>query len=123
MKNKGIPLEHYIEENLSVMSKKIFKPIQYLELEQELSLEKIIDRLWELSFTFQQSTRPGWSGFMQTFRVGEYPGKSEVVLLPIINLNPSDSSCIYSTLLFVIDQAKKANCGTPYNLFDATVSV
>ena len=71
-----------------------------------------------MSFTFQESVRPSWSGFMQTFRKGEYPGKSEVNLLPIINLNPSDKSCAYSTLLFVIEESKKANCGTPCITFD-----
>ena len=52
-----------------------------------------------MTYTFHESTIPSWSGFMQTFREGEYPGKSEVNLLPIINLNPSDRSCVYSTCI------------------------
>ncbi|KAG1664676.1 Kinase D-interacting substrate [Nymphon striatum] len=55
---------------------------------------------------------------MQTYREGEYPGKSEVTVLPIIDLNPTDSICIYSTLLFVIEQAQKANIGTATITFD-----
>jgi len=32
---------------------------------------------------------------------GEYPGQSSVVFMPMIDLNPSDETCIYSTLLWV----------------------
>ena len=30
--------------------------------------------------------------------------KDQILFLPIIDLNPSDETCIYSTLLFVFDQ-------------------
>ena len=71
-----------------------------------------------MSFNFPNYTRPGWSGFMQVYRKSAFLRKSEVTLLPIINLNPNDYSCIYSALLFVIDQSKKANSGSPCITFD-----
>ena len=71
-----------------------------------------------MSFNFPNYTRPGWSGLMQAYRKGAFPRKSEVTLFPIINLNPNDYSCIYSTLRFVIDQSKKANSGSPCITFD-----
>ena len=37
---------------------------------------------------------------------GDHPGKASVVFLPMLNLNPIDMSCIYSTLIFLADQAK-----------------
>ena len=77
-----------------------------------------IDILWEMPFNFPNYTRPGWSGFMQVYRKSAFPRKSEVTLLPIINLNPNGYSCIYSTLLFVTDQSKKANSGSPCITFD-----
>ena len=40
---------------------------------------------------------------------GEYPGQSSVTFLPMIDLDPNDSSCIYSTLKFVSSQAGKYN--------------
>ena len=55
---------------------------------------------------------------MQNISIGEYPGISDVTLLPIINLKPSDESCIYSTLLFVCRQAEKLNIETPCITFD-----
>ena len=41
-----------------------------------------------------------------------HPGKSEVFMAPIINLNPSDENCIYSTLLFIQSQATSMNVPT-----------
>ena len=48
---------------------------------------------------------------------GTYPGKS-TIFLPIIDLSPTDPTCIYTTLKFVIDQAKSLNIKTPVLTFD-----
>ena len=53
--------------------------------------------------------QPSWSGFVQKYLNGDHSGKATVTFLPIINLNPSNESCIYSTLLFVEQQARKLN--------------
>ena len=71
-KDKGVKLKHYIEEEFSTLSKKIFKSVRNLHFEPNLILDRNIVVLWEMSFTFQGSARPSWSGFMQTFRKGEY---------------------------------------------------
>ena len=56
-----------------------------------------LDILWKSSFMFG-SQRPAWSGVMQFVqRDGDHPGKSSVMFLPMIDMNPSDASCIYST--------------------------
>lgn len=55
---------------------------------------------------------------MQDISTGTHPPKSNIKMLPIININPSDPTCIYSTLLFVIDQSKKLNVETPSITFD-----
>ena len=43
---------------------------------------------------------------------------SEIIFLPIIDLNPTDETCIYSTLIFVSNQAGKLNIPTPCITFD-----
>ena len=53
--------------------------------------------------------RPYWSGFMQNLSKGEYPDQPKIRYLPIIDLNPTREKCIYSTLLFIQQQAKKLN--------------
>lgn len=47
----------------------------------------------------------------------EFPRTSSVVFLPVIDLDPSDMSCVYSTLFFVSDQAKRYGT-TPILTFD-----
>ena len=49
---------------------------------------------------------------------GDHPGQSDVNFLPVINLNLSDESCIYSTLLFVTQQAQQLEIETPCVTFD-----
>ena len=55
---------------------------------------------------------------MQNISQGVHQGKAKIVILPIIDLNPSDYSCIYSTLLFVKDQARQLDIKAPCLKFD-----
>ena len=55
---------------------------------------------------------------MQKISNGDYPGKSIVNMLPIIDLDPTDMSCIYSTLNFIADQATRINLETAVVTFD-----
>ena len=49
---------------------------------------------------------------------GEFPGKAVVHMLPITDLNPSNMTCIYSTLCFILNQANSLNIKTPVVTFD-----
>ena len=64
-----------------------------------------LDILWRCSVLFRRPT-PSWSGTMQTVHKGSHPGISSVTFLPMIDMNPSDPSCIYSTLNFVSSHAQ-----------------
>ena len=46
---------------------------------------------------------------MQTVCVGPHASVAKVCMLPIVDLKPSDESCIYSTLLYVIEQTSRLN--------------
>jgi len=50
-------------------------------------------------------------------KCGEYPGQSSIVFIPMIDQNPSDDTCIYSTLMCVSEYAKRFNV-TPVITFD-----
>ncbi|CAM4567031.1 unnamed protein product [Leuciscus chuanchicus] len=63
-----------------------------------------LDVLWKTSLLLH-TQRPSWSGIMQMLHLGEHPGRASVTFLPMIDLDPSDESCIYSTLRFVATQA------------------
>lgn len=76
-----------------------------------------IDILWKTSLLFG-STRPSWSGMMQCIhRSDNHPGKSSVVLLPMIDMSSSDVTCIFSTLKFISAHARRHGV-TPIITFD-----
>ena len=75
-----------------------------------------LDLLWQVSWLLNPR-RPSWSGTMQWCHQGEYPGKSSVIFLPMIDLDPSNVTCIHSTLDFVSRHAKKYDV-TPILTFD-----
>ena len=56
-----------------------------------------LDVLWKTSLLFG-STRPAWSGMMQSVHQRPHQGKSSVMFLPMIDMNPSDVLCVSSTL-------------------------
>ena len=74
------------------------------------------DILWKLSWLLRPTT-PAWNGTMQLAHHGEYPGPSLINFLPMKDMDPTNESCIYSTLLFVADQAKIYEV-TPVLTFD-----
>ena len=75
-----------------------------------------LDVLWKTSIMFG-APRPAWSGIMQFAHQGHYPAKAFIMFLPIID---SDTTCIYSTLLFICEHARKHGV-TPVLTFDKNV--
>lgn len=77
-------------------------PLTYLPLLSVLQDEPTapLDVLWKSSLLLQ-SPRPAWSIMMQMLHCGPRPCQSSIVFLPMNDLNPSDLSCIYSTLTFI----------------------
>ena len=77
------------------------------------------DLLWQTSRSLRNDPTSNWLGLMQALLKSETPAqKSTITFLPIIDLNPNDESCIYSTLLFVIEQAKRMRVPVPCVIFD-----
>ena len=118
IKNKGIQLVSYIKTDKLGLSCISYKPLQQLQFPYILPTDITTDLLWHTAYFFHHNDRPSWSGFMQTNITGNYPGKSQVNFLPIIDLNPSDDTCIYSTLIFVRDQCRRYNIKNPCITFD-----
>lgn len=65
-----------------------------------------------MSFRFHKST-PSWQGMMHLLHKGcEYPVKSSVQFLPMIDMNPGDKACILSTLDYVCSLLSTHNMPT-----------
>ncbi|CAC5381294.1 unnamed protein product [Mytilus coruscus] len=90
----------------------------YSELEKIKTIDKTV-RLDLLSLVVWplKNPTPGWSGTMQMVHKGEYPGKSTVSFLPMIDMSVTDMSCIYSTLTFVCNLATRYDI-SPVLTFD-----
>ena len=76
-----------------------------------------LDVLWKVSLLFG-TPRPSWSGMMQSVHQGRHQGKSSIMFLPIIDMNPSDVTCVSSTLNFVSEHAKEHGIANPIITFD-----
>ena len=93
-------------------------PLKYDKL-ADFTTEKVTsnaDLLWKTSWLLRPE-RPSWNGFMQMVSQGPHPGRSSVFFMPMINLKSSDEICIFSTMCFVSEQAKRHNY-TPILTFD-----
>ena len=87
------------------------KSIKDLNISSDIYKSRKVDLLWQMGYFFKKQQHH-WSGFMQRHN-GEHPAKATLDFLHIINLNPSDESWIYSTLLFVEQQAQQLNVPSP----------
>ncbi|WAR20763.1 hypothetical protein MAR_014737, partial [Mya arenaria] len=90
----------------------------YAEIQQTRSIDNTLKLDLLVKVTAQiRPHRPVWSGLMQMLQKGEYPGKASVIVMPMIDLDPGDLSCIYTTLLFVENHATRYAV-TPILTFD-----
>lgn len=119
--DKGIRIIQYNGPSLPALSRVKFEPIRSTVLCPTIPPQQYYSNiLWQSSRLLRGSRpTPNWSGFMQVvFRSQESVAKAEVLLLPIIDLNPSDDTCIYSTLLYIQDQAERIKLPTACVTFD-----
>jgi hypothetical protein len=93
-----------------------FRELDGMTLIPQSHLALARDILWKM-LPFCEWPRPGWSGFMQMTHEGSHPEKGMVFFLPMIDMDPTDMTCIYSTLLYIAQQAKENNI-TPVITFD-----
>ena len=103
------PITEYIGKAVHPNSMK-FKP--YSLLKEVACLKKhrfsVLDFAWISNWLSKPSMplRCNWSGYMQRAHSNETNfEKSSVLMLPLIDLSPSDPTCILSTLLFFRDKA------------------
>ena len=72
--------------------------------------------LWASSWLLSD-VNPQWNGCMQFFHNGDHPGPATIISMPMIDQKATDKNCVYSTMIFVCEQALKYN-STPLLTFD-----
>lgn len=83
-----VPVQYHREESLGMTA------VTYGKLHDMKASDptKHLDILWKTSLLFG-SPRPAWSGMTQLVHHRNHP-KSSVIFLPIIDMNPSDMTCV-----------------------------
>ena len=78
------------------------------------------DLLWHMGWfvSDRDELRPSWAGFNSSVHCTKPVVASDIRLLPIVDCNPNEPACVYSTLVFVAGQAQKMNNITPVITFD-----
>ena len=113
--DKGIPIIPYEAPKIPALSK--FKFITLHETNLPLTVQPLPHYskiLWSSTKILGTKMDPSpdwtnWSRFMHCAYQNDTVGVTvnSVLMLPIINMNPSDETCIYSTLSFIQDQVTK----------------
>ena len=75
--------------------------------------------VWHICvFTGATKLRPNWPGFMQSVCTGTHPGACHIEFLSLVDQNPTDYNCVYSTLMYVSQQAKSLGLPVACVTFD-----
>ena len=123
-KRAGVKLHWYTQPAFKALSKIKFTSMKHLINQlPSSSSELAIDILWHGASIFRkakrQGPRPNYNGFIENITAGcRHPERSTITTLPLIDLNPGDESCIYSTLLHIKDLAESKGIPTPSITFD-----
>ncbi|KAJ8043553.1 hypothetical protein HOLleu_10691 [Holothuria leucospilota] len=117
-KKQVIPIHYYDPPTEVGLSKIFFKNM--LELKRPLTYPAEVgyNTFWQIAKKFAKSPIPNWTGFMSNVAECQHTSKANITFLPLIDLKPSNPTCIYSTMLFVINQAHTLNIPTPVLTFD-----
>ena len=118
--SEAVQIRDYIPPAKSEFQAIKMKPIIELLFPYVLPRTMNDDIGWNLAglFSGEEAPRPNWSGYMQLNTKGKDASACKFTFLPIINMNPSSPTCIYSTLLFIEDQCRQFGIDTPSVTFD-----
>ncbi|MES9884095.1 MAG: hypothetical protein ABW185_24890, partial [Sedimenticola sp.] len=107
-----VSIKHFMAEQDGLRS------LKYAELHDHDAEDPTTkaDLLWKVALSVR-SPRPAWAGMMQLVHKGDHPGQSSISFLPMIDMNPSDMTCIYSTMLYISSHARRYGV-TPILTFD-----
>ena len=79
------------------------KPLKmFKELHCNVGLDntKTLGNLWQYAWLVRPM-KPLWNGFLRLSHKGPIPAKAAIHFEPMIDMQSSDYSCIYSTMSFV----------------------
>lgn len=122
-RNTEIPIIAYNKSTKAGLGKASFEPFQKLQDDAILAPKNnILERslVWHLCNVFLQNDKriPNWPGFMSETSHGSHGSVAKINFEPLIDMNPGDETCIYSTLMYVDSKARKLKLPTTCVTFD-----
>ena len=122
LSNMSIPKQKVSSEQLSsltgsniractIKESKFLRNVKFIDIFGDVpSLTYPENDLLYISAAALGAKTPLWSGTMQAMTRGEHPKPSSFHFLPLIDLQPSNIDCVYSTLAYIKQECKKMNC-------------
>ena len=109
--NRSIPIQHFTGDVKQSLASVTMKPVCHLKQPVVLPPIWTASLVWHVTWFFSKPDipRPNWSGYMQTVSDGDHSKPAVVDMKPLIDIKPTDNSCIYSTLVFACEQAQQLN--------------
>ena len=109
VQNRGIPVVPYVADDISESGLRALSLLKHCCNQccfpSHCKTQKLFFAMQLFLFANDKKPCPNWSGFMQQVTRGQYSSAAVVQMMPLIDMNPE--SCIYSTMFFAINQAKK----------------
>jgi hypothetical protein len=122
-KDQTVPVLAFTSTPGSHLANVKFTTLEQLAIRAPSRAAITVSTVWTVGWLLKDGLQPGWSGFMQSVTRGEDPPACAIDFLPIINLPPNDVNCIFSTLVFIENQAKIMNIPCPCVTFDQPLFV
>lgn len=93
--------------------------IRDVDITRGTHIDKHLDILWATGSILTKFPTPSWNGYMQSAmqNCGKYD-VSEIKILPFIDLNPNNPSCIFTAIKFAAEQCTKSGQKTCFVTFD-----
>jgi len=116
----GVTITPFLHSEKDGLSTVYLKP--FLTLHRPL-IKPAISNLFLLqhvstAFSLCDKPIPNWSEFMHQATTGPHASVGQITMHPLIDLQPSDDTCVYSTLLFVDNMAKRMHLPVTCVTFD-----
>ena len=121
---KRVPGVQFCQQTVARPEKYAIKPLSNLDTLMTAPVITSLNTLWHAAGVplIGRWRRPLWTGYMHCVFKGCYPLKSEVTMLPVLDLNSSDMTWVKSILAFVSKQAQVLNLPTTGVTFDLLYS-
>ena len=119
-KSPAISIRDYIAPERSKFTALKLKPMVELMSPYVLPKSVSLDIKWKIATLFSKPERPcpNWNGYMQLMTEDNHSQEAIFTFHLIINMNPSNYTCIYTTLCYIEDQCQKLDIQTPSVTFD-----